>query len=163
MPSSLSHVAPRASVVLPSAVWRCAVAAGGLIAAHALAQPAPPAAGGPQPFPAGCMAEAQAIVQGAFKEGQASAALQRVPVGMATELARIGIHRGALVLQSLISPPSTFELYQLPGTGGLRDVNGCPLHETYLGYRQGGFAPQPLRFYGPLRAPEPLSAAASSG
>lgn len=152
MPSSVSLAAPRAPVALLSTVWRCAVAAGGLIAAHALAQPAPPAADMPQPLPAGCMAEAQAIVQGAFKEGQASAALPRVPAALAAELARAGIQRGALGFQSLISPPSSFALYQLPGAGGLRDANGCPLHQTYLGYRQGGFAPQPLRFYGPLRA-----------
>jgi hypothetical protein len=160
MQLSLPLAAPRAA----AALCRCAAVAGGLIAAHALAQPAPPAADMSQPFPALCIAEAHAIVQAAFKEGHASAALQRVPAATASELAREGINRGALSLHSLISPPSTFELYQLPGAGGLREANGCALHQTYLGYRQGGFVPQPLRFYGPLKpAPDRLSVAASSG
>lgn len=152
---------PAATRALAALRW-CAVAACGLMALPVPAQPAPPAAEMPRTFSGLCLAEAQAIVRAAFTEGR-SATLQPVPAATAAALASTGIDRGLLNLQSLISPPSTFVLYQLPSPGAPRDASGCPLHETYLGYRQGGFVPQPLRFYGPLRATGPLSEAASSG
>lgn len=147
MQPSVPLAAPRAPAVLRC----CVVAAAGLIAAHALAQPAPPAAEPLRTFSGLCVAQAQSIVQASFKEGL-SARLQPVPAATAAALQSSGIDRGTLNFQSLISPPSSFVLYQLPSPGASREAQGCPLHEIYLGYRQGGFVPQPIRFYGPLRA-----------
>jgi hypothetical protein len=130
------------------------VAVGMLLMSQALAQPEAAVAELRQPYSAACLAQARALIRDAAvaEAGLASATLRRVPEATAAALARSGVARGDLNLLSLISPPSTFVLYQLPQRDGAGTSDSCPLHETYLGIRQGGFVPQPLRFYGPLRA-----------
>lgn len=86
--------------------------------------------------------------------------LPAVAEPVAAMLAARGVHRAWLATDSLISPPPNYALVQLPDEApndadaavAASPLANCPLGQTYLAYSPGGFVPQPLRYFGPLRA-----------
>jgi hypothetical protein len=84
--------------------------------------------------------------------------LPAVAEPVAALLAARGVHRAWLATDSLISPPPSYALVQLPdeapnhadAAAAASPLANCPLGQTYLAYSPGGFVPQPPRFFGPF-------------
>ncbi len=140
------------SLGLPAGLLAVGGAAG---AAEAAAEPALHAVRNAAPN-ASCLRQAQALVRDAdvVPDLPLRERLQAVPAELAAALRERGQTLGPLDARSLISPPSRYELVQLPVPGGTAAAatESCPLHQLYIAFRQGGFVPQPVVYYGPLRA-----------
>lgn len=139
---------------------RCVLSAALLtgLPASTLAQEASPQAEAPPKLritllTPGCMREVQAAVA-VLRQAPDRAVpepLPRAPAEVAQALRERAQHWGLLDMGSLLSPPSVYELLQLPAAEGA-PAEACPLHQLYIAFRQGGFAPQTPVFYGPLRS-----------
>lgn len=138
-----------------------------LLALYGTVSPASPArAEDPQPaaaFSAECLKQAQdrlSELRVQMHDVKAPKGLPAVDAALAAALKVRGVYRGWWVTDSLISPPSSYALVELPGEAAGPAVAGeaavqasaCPLTQTYLVYHQGGFVPQPPRYFGPLQA-----------
>lgn len=120
----------------------------------------------PQPaaaFSAECLKQARdrlSELRVQMHDVQAPKGLPAVDAALVAALKARGVYRGWWVTDSLISPPSSYALVELPGEAAGPAVAGeaavqasaCPLTQTYLVYHQGGFVPQPPRYFGPLQA-----------
>ena len=121
--------------------------------AAASAQPKQPQAA-VQPLSKECITEATKLFSqmNAFHDGTHKTA---TPVASGAELARIessGEQRGKLAGGSTLTPASSYDLVVLPDNSDLVSNQACPLHRTYVRFIQGGFNPQPPKYYGPLRS-----------
>ena len=107
-----------------------------------------------EPLSRECITEASRILTQArfFHDGSHKAGL---PVVAGEEIARIHSD-GAPPLRiaggSTLTPASSYSLVVVQEAATPAADVPCPLHRTFVRFVQGGFIPQPPRYYGPLRA-----------
>lgn len=103
-------------------------------------------------FDEACMAKAVRFLKrkNAIHEGYGRTGLPMLDSASADRVLDNGQWRGSLPTLSTVSPPSSYSLVQYSERLPLKRRDQCPLDETYLVFRQGGFMPQPAMVFGPL-------------
>jgi len=141
--NAMTKCIQRAGILLP-----LVFAAGAALAQQDRTDPAP------EPLSKSCIAEATRIFNqaNAFHDGKHKTG---IPVVVGEELARVQQHgelRGSIDGRSTLTPASGYALIVVQGASIPSKGDSCPLHRTYIRFIQGGFNPQPPKYYGPLRA-----------
>jgi hypothetical protein len=105
-----------------------------------------------------CIAEAQALVSPppSQRPTELGPPLQLATAEATTRLRASGLQHGPLRFGSLVSPPSTLTLIELPTQADEPGVD-CPLHRLYVAFQQGGLVLQAAKYFGPLKASEVLT------
>lgn len=107
----------------------------------------------PPPFSKECLDEAKAQLTkaAAFHDGSHKSGLALVTEPLHGQLQAKGVVIASLCGVSTLTPASAYALVELKGEKEADSGESCPLHRTYLMFRQGGFNPQDPSYYGPLR------------
>lgn len=123
------------------------------IAGAALAQPNRPEPT-PKPLSKECIAEATRIFHQAtaFHDGKHKTGIPVVEGQELTRVEQLGDLRGQLDGGSTLTPASGYGVVVVRDPSIQANDDSCPLHRTYIRFKQGGFNPQPPTYYGPLRA-----------